>query len=68
MADPRNPDQRDMLERSEAEAAAEHPKTFRPEATDEKVVEIGNDKRSDPIQGIDPPERRPGQGDNRLDH
>lgn len=64
-------DQRELLERSEAEAAEDHPKTYREEANEDKVVEIGEDKQDAPIQGIDPPEGEPGDGaggdaDNRL--
>ena len=49
--------QREALERAEKNAAAEQPKSYRDEATAEKIVEIGPDKTYAPIEGIDPPER-----------
>lgn len=48
--------QRESLERAEKNAAAQ-PKSYRDEATAEKIVEVGPDKTDAPIEGIDPPER-----------
>ena len=49
--------QRDKLEKSVEKSTAEQPETFRDEANEQKVVEIGADKTKGPIQGIDAPER-----------
>lgn len=49
-------DQRKALEESEKNASREHPQTFKEEATDEKIIEIGPDLEEDPIKGIDPDE------------
>jgi hypothetical protein len=46
--------QRAALEKSEKQAAKEHPDNFKDEETDEKVVEIGPDLTEAPIKGIDP--------------
>jgi hypothetical protein len=53
-------DQRKDLEESLDKATAGQPETFRDEATDDKVVEIGPDKTRSPIKGIDAPERPQG--------
>ena len=53
---PGGKDQRDRLEESFEKSTAQQPETFRDEANEEKVVEIGPDKTRAPIQGIDAPE------------
>lgn len=47
-------EQREALEQSEKKAAEKQPGSFKQEATEEKVVEIGPDLTDDPIKGIDP--------------
>lgn len=49
--------QRADLAQSEKAAAATEPGSFKDEATEEKVVEIGTDRTKDPIKGIDPKDR-----------
>jgi len=49
--------QRAALEKSEKKAARKHPKNFKDEATDEKIVEIGPELTDEPIKGIDPDSR-----------
>jgi hypothetical protein len=45
------------LEESFEEATARQPETFRDEANEDKLVEIGADKTRTPIRGFDAPER-----------
>ncbi len=47
--------QRDMLAESEKKAAEPQPGSYKEEATEDKVVEIGADVTDDPIKGIDAP-------------
>ena len=54
---PGDQDQRDELEESFEKSTARQPETFRDEANEDKVVEIGPDKTRAPIHGIDAPER-----------
>lgn len=49
--------QRKALEDSERAAARKQPGSYKEEATDDKIVEIGPDLEDDPIKGIDPPGR-----------
>jgi hypothetical protein len=53
---PRPEDQREDLEKSFERSTEQQPETYRGEATDDKVVEIGRDKTKAPIRGIDAPE------------
>jgi hypothetical protein len=57
-ATPGNKDQRDKLEESMEKSTAKQPETFRDDANQDKVVEIGPDKTKAPIHGIDAPERK----------
>jgi hypothetical protein len=57
-----NDGQRQALERAEKKAAERQPGSFKEEANDDKVVEVGHDLTDAPIKGIDPaPERPRGQ-------
>lgn len=49
--------QRKALEDSEREAARKQPGSYKEEASDDKIVEIGPDLKDDPIKGMDPPGR-----------
>jgi hypothetical protein len=47
--------QRQALERSEEQAAAQQPGSYKREATDDKIVEVPNLRKTrNPIEGIDP--------------
>lgn len=47
--------QRKALERSEEQAAAQQPGSYKREATDDKIVEVPNVKKTrHPIKGLDP--------------
>jgi hypothetical protein len=47
--------QREALERSEQQAAAQQPGSYKREATDDKIVEMPDVKKTrDPIKGLDP--------------
>lgn len=58
-ASPDGKGQREALKRSEKAATREQPENFRDEANADKVVDIGDDRTRNPIEGIDPEE---GQG------
>ena len=45
------------LEESLEKSTAKQPETFRDDANEDKVVEIGSDKTEAPIRGFDAPER-----------
>ncbi len=53
---PQQQDQRKQLEESEKNANRKQPENYQEAATDDKIVEIGQDLEKDPIKGLDAPE------------
>ena len=52
---PESPEQRKALNESEKKASERQPGSYKQDATDEKVVEVGPiDKKDSAIKGIDP--------------
>lgn len=47
-------DQREAIEESERKASERQPGSFKDEAIEEKVVEVGGDVTDEPIKGLDP--------------
>ena len=48
-------DQREALDESQREANAQQPGSYRPEATDDKIVEVKPiDRKDSAIKGLDP--------------
>jgi hypothetical protein len=54
-------DQRKQLEESEKKANRKQPENYQEAATDDKIVEIGQDLEKDPIKGLDAPEGEDGK-------
>jgi hypothetical protein len=54
-------DQRKQLEDSEKNANRKQPENYQEAATDDKIVEIGQDLGKDPIKGLDAPEGKGGK-------
>jgi hypothetical protein len=54
-------DQRKQLEESEKNANRKQPENYQETATDDKIVEIGQDLEKDPIKGLDAPEGKGGK-------